>query len=79
MIDPHLSQVGLDSRSHYHNHYTGPHITTPDHAGAAHHTDYMPFYTAPHEMPVLAVNRQPASSSSKKQLESQYAQGTGKK
>jgi hypothetical protein len=79
-LDPHLSQVGLDSRSHYHSHYTGPHIITPDHAGAAHHTDHMSFYTAPHEMPVQPVNRQPTASSSKrKQLESQYTQGTGKK
>jgi hypothetical protein len=40
----------------------------------------MSFYTAPHEMPVQPVNRQPTASSSKrKQLESQYTQGTGKK
>lgn len=79
-LDPHLSQVGLDSRSHYHSHYPGPHIITPDHAGAAHHTDHMSFYTAPHEMPVQPVDRQPAPSSSKrKQLESPYAQSAGKK
>lgn len=79
-LDPHLSQVGLDSRSHYHSHYTAPHIITPDHAGPAHHTDHMSFYTAPHEMPVQPVNRQPTPSSSKrKQLESHYTQGTGKK
>lgn len=40
----------------------------------------MSFYTAPHEMPVQPVDRQPTASSSKrKQLESQYTQGTGKK
>ena len=40
----------------------------------------MSFYTAPHEMPVQPVNRQPTASSSKrKQLESQYTQGTTKK
>lgn len=79
-LDPHLSQVGLDSRSHYHSHYPGPHIITPDHAGAAHHTDHISFYTAPHEMPVQPVDRQPAPSSSKrKQLESSYTQSSGKK
>jgi hypothetical protein len=40
----------------------------------------MSFYTTPHEMPVQTVDRQPTSSSSKrKQLESQYTQGAGKK
>jgi hypothetical protein len=40
----------------------------------------MSFYTAPHEMPVQPVDRQPSTSSSKrKQLESQYTQGTAKK
>jgi hypothetical protein len=40
----------------------------------------MSFYTAPHEMSVQPVNRQPTPSSSKrKQLESQYTQATGKK
>jgi hypothetical protein len=39
----------------------------------------MSFYTTPHEMPVQTVDRQPTASSSKrKQLESQY-QGAGKK
>jgi len=38
----------------------------------------MSFYTAPHEMPVQTVDRQPTASTSKrKQLESQYT--TGKK
>ncbi|KAF8273333.1 hypothetical protein EI94DRAFT_1716464 [Lactarius quietus] len=79
-LDPHLSQVGLDSRSHYHSHYPPSHIITPDHAGAAHHTDHISFYTAPHEMPVQPVDRQPAPSSSKrKQLESPYTQSSGKK
>jgi len=75
-LDPHLSQVGLDSRSHYHSHYPGPHIITSDHAGAPHHTDHMSFYSAPHEMPVQTPT---ASSSKRKQLESQYTQGAGKK
>jgi len=40
----------------------------------------MSFYTAPHEMPVQTVDRQPTASSSKrKQLDSQYNQGAGKK
>jgi hypothetical protein len=40
----------------------------------------MSFYTTPHEMPVQTVDRQATASSSKrKQLESQYTQGAGKK
>ncbi|KAI0267686.1 hypothetical protein BC834DRAFT_980153 [Gloeopeniophorella convolvens] len=84
-LDPHLSQVALDSRSHYHSHYPAPHIIAPDHAGAPHHPDHMSFYSAqPHDMSVQQVDRQPpatasASSSKRKQLDSPYSHAPGKK
>ncbi|TFY76676.1 hypothetical protein EWM64_g7338 [Hericium alpestre] len=79
-LDPHLSQVGLDSRQHYHGHYPPPHVLPPD-ASQAHHPEHLAFYQAPpHDLSAQAVERQQGHSAPKrKQVEGAYPSSSKKR
>ncbi|THH21298.1 hypothetical protein EW146_g223 [Bondarzewia mesenterica] len=77
-LDPHLSQVGLDSRQHYHPHYSPAHIITQDHASQAHRPDHLAFYPSAHELSAQPVDRQQNESPPKRKQVEAPMQMTGK-
>ncbi|KAI0067188.1 hypothetical protein BV25DRAFT_1070422 [Artomyces pyxidatus] len=75
-LDPHLSQVSLDARSHYHSHYPPAHILPPE---QSHHPEHFLSYPPSHEIPVQAIDQPPVSTPKRKQSVAAYASGPQKK